>query len=706
MNNYDAEYFKAKANSRVRMIWLFLLIIVTVYYAFEYQRGACSASWYFRLVGVGWFMFVIGLMILRVFGKSTEKFRIALTSGYMIFYAFLLVTTEEPLVSAFVLPLLCVLVLYKNHGYMMRVSGAAAAVVILCCVYKYFLKGMNSTDDIMSYILQFGLVVGCFASTIISVTHLNESDGAMTGSIQNNLERVVQTVEKVKTASNAVVDGVTVVRELAEENKAGADNIVKDMNELSDNNGILNDKTMSSMEMTTVIENQVKNVAELMDRVVDLIETSVEHANTSSNELEAVVETTNKMAVLSAEVEKILADFKDEFKKVKEETGTIEGITSQTNLLALNASIEAARAGEAGRGFAVVADEIRELSNGTQNSSGRIMDALAHLEETSEKMMGSVSETVELIQLNMEKVSNAHKSVTNITNDTTSLGNDIKVVDDAVKEVEASNKILVTNMQQVCDVMEVMTSNIAEAEDTTKEMLSKYAESANSAIDIENIVGKLMEELGVGGFMGVQDVREGMKVSITVYNEDAGRDNEYTGEVVKQDENRMWISIDDMDWEIIDPKAKDATCQLKVVVDNVLYCWESVQIRVTGSNENGDYCVIIESNPQVFNRRKYPRMPLANAAKIRFRDNDKVYIGRMVNISANGFAYAVREPLFASSKGKEVFVNIDDFDVLNGKSIQGSIIRSSDNGGEYIVGCRMAEDNMIIKEYVGAQFSE
>ena len=49
-----------------------------------------------------------------------------------------------------------------------------------------------------------------------------------------------------------------------------------------------------------------------------------------------MVDTTNKMSELSKEVENILADFKEEFNGVKDETSTIDGITSQTNLLALN----------------------------------------------------------------------------------------------------------------------------------------------------------------------------------------------------------------------------------------------------------------------------------------------------------------------------------------------------------------------------------
>lgn len=46
---------------------------------------------------------------------------------------------------------------------------------------------------------------------------------------------------------------------------------MKDMQNLDANNGVLNEKTLSSMEMTKVIDTQVKGVADLMEQVVDLI---------------------------------------------------------------------------------------------------------------------------------------------------------------------------------------------------------------------------------------------------------------------------------------------------------------------------------------------------------------------------------------------------------------------------------------------------
>lgn len=703
MQEYDESFFRAKANKRAGITWLALIFIATIYYGIKTKNGEIARGYFIAFTVVGWVTYITGYIVSMIKGKAAKEYKWVLGICYLLFYAVIAWTALDKISYIFILPLLSILILYKDPKFIKMIMWFTLFVLISSNIYKGVAKGMMDFVASEECALQFAIVLCCFACTNMAIRHLVESDGALTGSIESELAQVVQTVEQVKDASNSIVDGVTVVRELADENKQGANNVVKDMGTLAKNNDILNDKTVSSIEMTKVIDTQVKDVSDLMDEFSKLIEKSVEHADLSADELTEVVEITNRMSALSSKIETILETFKKEFENVKQETSTIEGITSQTNLLALNASIEAARAGEAGKGFAVVADQIRSLSSGTQDSSNSIMEALSHLEATSDEMLESITETVELIQLNIEKVSTVNKSVSDITSDATSLGDNIKVVDSAVKQVENSNETLTANMNQVGEIMQIMTESINNAEQTTKTMLSKYEASAKSATDIESVVGELMEELGIGGFMNVSDIKSGMKFRMVIEGQNNAKE-EYTGEVVDRKDNNVYININNR--AAFDDKRRNLKCSFNAVVDNVLYCWNGIAIHNVKAGEKGQFKLTIDTNPQVYNRRKYPRMPLDNKCTISVDGTDITYYGHMVNISANGFAFSVNDSSFENMKGKNIVIEIDNFDVIKDKEIQGCIIRCSNDEGNYIVGCRMPEDSNEIKDYVNKNYSE
>ena len=703
MQEYDESFFRAKANKRAGITWLALIFIATIYYGIKTKNGEIARGYFIAFTVVGWVTYITGYIVSMIKGKAAKEYKWVLGICYLLFYAVIAWTALDKISYIFILPLLSILILYKDPKFIKMIMWFTLFVLISSNIYKGVAKGMMDFVASEECALQFAIVLCCFACTNMAIRHLVESDGALTGSIESELAQVVQTVEQVKDASNSIVDGVTVVRELADENKQGANNVVKDMGTLAKNNGILNDKTVSSIEMTKVIDTQVKDVSDLMEEFSKLIEKSVKHADLSADELTEVVEITNRMSALSSKIETILETFKKEFENVKQETSTIEGITSQTNLLALNASIEAARAGEAGKGFAVVADQIRSLSSGTQDSSNSIMEALSQLEATSDEMLESITETVELIQLNIEKVSTVNKSVSDITSDATSLGDNIKVVDSAVKQVENSNETLTANMNQVGEIMQIMTDSINNAEQTTKTMLSKYEASAKSATDIESVVGELMEELGIGGFMNVSDIKSGMKFRMVIEGQTNARE-EYTGEVVDRKDNNVYININNR--AAFDDKRRNLKCSFNAVVDNVLYCWNDIAIHNVKAGEKGQFKLTIDTNPQVYNRRKYPRMPLNNKCTISVDGTDITYYGHMVNISANGFAFSVNDSSFETMKGQNIVIEIDNFDVIKDKEIQGCIIRCSNDEGNYIVGCRMPEDSNEIKDYVNKNYSE
>ena len=463
MQEYDESFFRAKANKRAGITWLALIFIATIYYGIKTKNGEIARGYFIAFTVVGWVTYITGYIVSMIKGKAAKEYKWVLGICYLLFYAVIAWTALDKISYIFILPLLSILILYKDPKFIKMIMWFTLFVLISSNIYKGVAKGMMDFVASEECALQFAIVLCCFACTNMAIRHLVESDGALTGSIESELAQVVQTVEQVKDSSNMIVDGITVVRELEEENKQGANFVVSSMKELSHNNDILHDKTYSSTQMTTQINNQVENVASLINEVVQLVSESVEHTDTSSKELADVVESTKTMAELSGEVDNILREFQQEFSKVKTETGTIGEINSQTNLLALNASIEAARAGEAGKGFAVVADEIRNLSTETEESSDRIMTALGHLENTSNRMLKSITTILELIQTTQTKVVQVNDSVSGIAKDSTQIGEHIGVVDSAMQEVESSNRNMVDNMHEIENVMKDITDCIGNA---------------------------------------------------------------------------------------------------------------------------------------------------------------------------------------------------------------------------------------------------
>lgn len=693
---YNEEVFKKSANRKTMVIWLVVCLILTAAYAIEVSKGLRTIPYFMLFMAFCWLPFIVGVSVLKIKGMGTGLYKHVVAIGYGIFYIFIMMNTNSTLTFVYMLPISGMLILYKDRNFIIR-CGVCNNLVLYIYIFKSIMSGFNSPADITCYEIQAASTILCYTTYILAISHLNQSDGALIGSVESDLQRVIVTVDQVKEASNAVVDGVNVVRDLADENRDGANQVVRNMEELTDKNNILQEKTMSSVDLTSHINTQVQNVAELIGKMVLLINESVEHAETSSKELSDVVETTNMMAKLSSEVEKVLAEFKDEFNMVKQETGTIEGITSQTNLLALNASIEAARAGEAGKGFAVVADEIRNLSMGTQNSSNRIMAALEHLEQTSEKMTESITETLELINTAMDKIEQVNQSVTGITSDSTRLGDNIQIIDSAMKEVEASNQNMVGNMQQISDVMQVMTQCVENADATTKSMLSKYEETSVNAENIGKVVGDLVGKLGEGGFMGVKDLRPGMKVFITKGT--GTNEKEYKGEILEKKEDGILITLKSGVSGALDLKDRSQSYGLLIVVDNVLYCWKDVSISSKGNDANS-YIVITNGNPSVLNRRKYPRMPIYNSCTITVKESNRTYHGRMVNISAGGFACSILSDNVEEMKDACVKVSIPDFALPEGRVLEGTVIRTATNGDGTFIGCRMWEDSVAIRDYV------
>lgn len=697
---YNEKQFAKSANKKAMGMWLVMSLILSAAYALEVVKELKSPQFYLFMELLCWGPFVFGLIVLKVKGWHTKLYQDIVGIGYGVFYLYIMLTAPGTLAFTYILPLTSMLIIYKNKSFILR-CGVANIVVLLATIIRNYMNGMNTPSDISNFEIQIGIILFCYIGYVIAIKHMVTSDDALLGSVRANLARVVKTVDQVKGASNQIVEGVTVVRELSEENKESAESVVNSMEDLTEESDRLSERIDSSMEMTEDINNQVGNVAGLITHIVELSEKSVKQAGESSAELGNAVESTNIMARLSEDVDTVLKQFRIQFEKVKEETGTIEKISNQTNLLALNASIEAARAGEAGKGFSVVADEIRNLSMGTQSSSAGIMEALKLLEETSDKMTESVTTILQLIGETLHVIQGVNRSVEMIEEDSLKLGEEIQVVDTAMKQVESANKNMVVNMKEVRDIMEGMKECVRDSEETTETMLSKYEETARNVVKIETVVGQLVEELGQGGFMGTKDIVQGMSITIT---EPLGK-TEYKTDVSEVEAGLLTLAGGRAADAFFGAHDAKAVYDISVIVKNAVYIWNKVKIVKDKKAADGRYKILLEeAMPKVMNRRKYPRLSMKNDCEILMLSKNLTLKGQMVNISAGGFAFACRAKELADAIGEKIKITIDRFDLLKGEPLNGVIIRSSDNDGTFFVGCRMPVDHSEIEKYVQRRF--
>ena len=160
--NYDASVFKEKANRKARIIWLIFSILLSANYGTDTSNGLYPTQSYIIFLILCWFPFIFGEILLRVKGWTTDIYRLVLVIGYGIFYTFLLCTTASPIAFTYILPVISLLVLYKNQRFMIGCGIANTLSVIFSAIYRSVILGCNSASDMKNYQLQVSCLLLCY----------------------------------------------------------------------------------------------------------------------------------------------------------------------------------------------------------------------------------------------------------------------------------------------------------------------------------------------------------------------------------------------------------------------------------------------------------------------------------------------------------------------------------------------------------------
>lgn len=149
-------------------------------------------------------------------------------------------------------------------------------------------------------------------------------------------------------------------------------------------------------------------------------------------------------------------------KEISEIISTITDIANRTNLLALNAAIEAARAGESGRGFAVVADEVRKLAEQTKGSSERISTMVFQIQSITQQASKSMDDSVGMVQQGIEQADSVSETIDEIKANADRVNEAIQAITVSMKEQSNVSVEISRNVERVAQMTEENTAAIAQ----------------------------------------------------------------------------------------------------------------------------------------------------------------------------------------------------------------------------------------------------
>ena len=192
---YNEKHFKASANKKARVVWIILLVLVTLAHAPQIGEEFTAGN-FITMVLLGWIPYLFGRIMCKLKGEDWVEYKKVVAIGYGIFYAYAICVSPFDLAFIYIFPLITMMVLFNDYIFLIKICILNDAVLLLSALV-FYIQGTTPAGYVNDLPLEISTITLCYIGCILSVKHITSSNDALTGSIQGNLESVVNSVNKV-----------------------------------------------------------------------------------------------------------------------------------------------------------------------------------------------------------------------------------------------------------------------------------------------------------------------------------------------------------------------------------------------------------------------------------------------------------------------------------------------------------------------------